>query len=202
MESHIALILATLVLVMIPGPNVALIVANSLRHGTRYGLFTVAGTTAGFGLQLLFVVFGLAMLVEAAAGVLHWIRWAGVIYLIWLGIQAWRAPTDDLSGVRAQGEPAARAFGRGMVLAAVNPKTLIFNAAFLPQFVPSQGDPATGLALTALIFLAALGLGDSVWAAFAGLLRPAMLRFGRLRNRLSGGFFVAAGIGLAAAKQD
>jgi threonine/homoserine/homoserine lactone efflux protein len=200
MEHLIALAAATLVLVMIPGPNVALIVANSLRRGTAFGLVTVAGTTLGVGLQLLFVVFGLAALIAAVAGVLTWIRWAGVAYLIWLGIRAWMAPAEELSDVRAQNDTAAAAFRRGVMLAAINPKTLIFNAAFLPQFVPPQGDPGTQLVLTAAVFLAVLALGDSVWAGFSGALRPAMLRFSRLRNRLSGGFFITAGIGLAVAR--
>jgi len=202
MENIVALTLATLVLVMIPGPNVALIVANSLRRGTGFGLATVAGTTVGLALQLLFVVFGLTVLIEAAAGFLNWVRWAGVIYLVWLGIQAWKAPADDLADIRAQGGAASRAFRHGIMLAVINPKTLIFNAAFLPQFVSTQGDLSTQLALTARIFLAVVGIGDSVWAVFAGLLRPAMLRFSRLRNRLTGGFFIAAGVGLACAKQD
>jgi threonine/homoserine/homoserine lactone efflux protein len=197
MEHLIALIAATLVLVMIPGPNVALIVANSLRRGTVFGLVTVAGTTLGVGLQLLLVVFGLSALIDAVAGVLTWIRWAGVAYLVWLGIQSWRTGADDLSDVQPQRDAA---FRRGAMLAAVNPKTLIFNAAFLPQFVSPQGDPSAQLALTAAVFLTVLALGDAVWAAFAGLLRPAMLRFSRLRNRLSGGFFFAAGIGLAVAR--
>ena len=200
MENLIALILATLVLVIIPGPNVALIVANSLRHGTGFGLFTVAGTTAGVGLQLLLVVFGLATLINAAAGVLDWLRWAGVAYLLWLGIRCWMAPADDLAAILPQRSRVMTMFWRGMLLAVVNPKTLLFNAAFLPQFIAPGGDPAAQLALMALVFLAVLGLGDAVWAAFAGLLRPAMLRFSRLRNRLSGGFFMVAGIGLAIAR--
>lgn len=200
MENLIALAVATLALVMIPGPNVALIVANSLRRGTRFGLATVAGTTLGVGLQLLLVVFGLALLIEAVAGILNWIRWAGVAYLIWLGVRSWRDGVDDLADIRAENDTAATAFRRGVLLAAINPKTLIFNAAFLPQFVAAQGDPATQLVLTATVFLAVLALGDAVWAVFAGMLRPAMLRFGRLRNRLSGGFFLAAGAGLAATR--
>ena len=67
MGSLTALVLATAILVLIPGPNVALIVANSLKYGFRMGLATVLGTTAGVGLQLVLVVFGLAAVIALAA---------------------------------------------------------------------------------------------------------------------------------------
>ncbi len=87
MNSIIALILATSVLVLIPGPNVALIVANSLQFGFRMGVMTVLGTTVGVALQLALVIAGMAALLEFAADAFAWIRWAGVVYLLWLGIQ-------------------------------------------------------------------------------------------------------------------
>jgi threonine/homoserine/homoserine lactone efflux protein len=76
-ESIIALVAATVVLILIPGPNVALIVANSLRHGMRVGVVTSLGTTVGIGLQLLVVVLGLAALIELVANALAWIKWIG-----------------------------------------------------------------------------------------------------------------------------
>ena len=80
--SLIALALATAVLVSIPGPNVALIIANSLRHGIGAGVVTVLGTTLGVALQLALVVIGMAAILEYAADVLTWIKWAGVVYLM------------------------------------------------------------------------------------------------------------------------
>lgn len=78
MNNIILLVLATSVLVVIPGPNVALIVANSLRYGLRMGVMTVLGTTAGVAAQLALVVLGLVAIVEMAADALSWIKWAGV----------------------------------------------------------------------------------------------------------------------------
>lgn len=201
MENLIALALMTLVLVMIPGPNVALIVANSLKHGTRYGLVTVAGTTLGVGVQLALVVLGLAAIVAATASVLFWVRWFGVAYLLYLGIRTWMEPVTDLAGIAARREPATRLFWRGFLVAVINPKLLIFNAAFIPQFVTPGEDHAMRLALTALVYLFVMGAGDALWAGFAGLLRPFMLRFNRIRNRLTGGIFIAGGIGLAIARE-
>ena len=134
MENILALGLATAVLVAIPGPNVALIVANSLQYGFRQGATTVLGTTLGVALQLGLVVLGLAAVIEFAADLLTWIKWAGVVYLVYLGIRAWREPAGDLADVGAR--PAV--FWRGCMIAALNPKTLLFNAAFLPQFLSGR----------------------------------------------------------------
>ena len=195
MANLIALTAATAILVMIPGPNVALIVANSLRFGLRMGAVTVLGTTFGVALQLVAVVAGLAVIVELTAAALTWIRWAGVVYLVWLGINTWRQPAADLAAV----VPAPTVFWRGCLVAAINPKTMLFNAAFLPQFASSGA--AGELALVAGIFLAVLLLGDLVWALFASSARPLLQRSSRSRNRITGGFLVAAGIGLALSRR-
>lgn len=195
MDALVALVIATSILVIIPGPNVALIVANSLHHGFRMGVMTVLGTTAGVGLQLAFVVGGMAAIVEVAADALTWMRWAGVVYLIWLGIRTWRKPAADLEPIKAV--PAM--FFRGCMLAAVNPKTLLFNAAFLPQFV-SDGSTSQ-FALVASVFLSVLFLGDVAWALFASSAQKLLTRYSHWRNRVTGVFLTAAGIGLALSRR-
>ncbi len=197
MENLIALSLATAVLVSIPGPNVALIVANSLRYGLWSGIVTVLGTTFGVAIQLALVVLGMAAVVALAADVLVWIKWAGVIYLVWLGIQTWRETPSDLGAVEA----APALFWRGCLIAAANPKTLLFNAAFLPQFVPASASTSWVL-LVAAVFLSVLMLGDMLWAAFASSARPLLGRFETARNRMTGGFLVLAGIGLALSRRS
>ena len=193
MNSLYALVVATAVLVLIPGPNVALIVANSIRFGFRAGVATVVGTTAGLAIQLALVVAGLAVVVQFAAEALSWIRWAGVAYLVWLGVRTWRAPASDLSEVR----PAKVLFWRGCLLAAVNPKTLLFNAAFIPQFTGGAASPAT----VAAVFLAVVFIGDLLWAGFASSAHRLLSRYAGWRNRLTGAFLTAAGIGLALSRR-
>jgi len=185
--------IATAILVMIPGPNVALIVANSLKYGFRVGVHTVLGTTVGVALQLALVVLGLAAIVEVAADALVWIKWAGVAYLVFLGIRTWREPADDLGGIEA----APAMFGRGCAIAVLNPKTLLFNAAFIPQFVGATDASVTRLGLVAAVFLAVLFIGDVLWAAFASSAGRYLARYAKMRNRLTGAFLTAAGIGLA-----
>ncbi len=198
MENLIALTAATLVLVLFPGPNVALIVANSLSYGRRLGLVTVLGTTSGVALQLALVVFGMAAIIEIASNALAWIKWAGVIYLVWLGIRTWRQTAADLG--RIQATPTV--FWRACAVAAVNPKTLLFNAAFVPQFVPAGSNGAGQLVLVAAVFLTVLFIGDTLWVLFASSGRRILGRVGLWRNRLSGGFLVAAGIGLALSRRN
>lgn len=195
-EYLLALLLATAVLVAVPGPNVALIVANSLAFGVRAGLSSVAGTTTGTLVQLAVVSLGLAALVEFAAEVFTWLRWFGVVYLLWLGIRTFRSRPAGLEGVVAHREM----FWRSCCIAAVNPKTLIFNAAFLPQFLPPGGGAAELLVLAA-VFLGVLALGDVLWAVFAASARPLFARITGAANRIAGSVLVLAAIGLAAARR-
>lgn len=201
MENLSALILATILLVLIPGPNAALIVANSLRHGFRFGALTAVGTTVGIGLQLILVVAGMAVLIEAAASALFWIKWLGVAYLLYLGVRSWRDPTTDLREIRPLPPSALRTFRSGMLLALINPKTLLFNAAFLPQFVAGGGNVFGELLLLTAVFLAVIVVGDTLWALFASTARRWLRQYGRIRNRLTGGFLFGAGLGLALSRR-
>lgn len=198
MTNLIALAIATGILVMIPGPNVALIVANSIRYGFRMGAMAVLGTTAGVALQMLAVVLGLAAIIELAAEALIWVRWLGVAYLIYLGIRTWKEPADDLSNVTV----APAMFWRGCMIAAINPKTLLFNAAFVPQFIVADGGASGQLAVVAAVFLAVLLAGDLLWALTAGSARQLLSRFSGARNRVTGGFLIVAGIGLALSRRS
>lgn len=197
LETLTALVIATAILVAIPGPNVALIVANSLRYGLGSGVATVLGTTLGIAVQLCLVAVGMMAMLEVAASVLSYLRWAGVIYLVYLGIRTWREPPPDLRGVA----PRRAMFWRGALVAAMNPKTLLFNAAFLPQFVSVDAGSAEILRV-AVVYLAVLLAGDSLWAAFASSARPMLNRCAGLTRRITGGFLVAAGIGLALARKS
>ncbi|MDH4106838.1 MAG: LysE family translocator [Gammaproteobacteria bacterium] len=196
MENVLALAIATGLLVMIPGPNVALIVATCLGRGLRQGLLTVVGTTLGVAVQLTLVVAGLATLVESAAVTLYWLKWLGAAYLVWLGIRSWRRAT--LAAVEPPA-PARRAFWRGLLLAILNPKTLLFNAAFLPQFVGSAANAAGELTVLAAVYLFVIGAGDSLWALCAGSARRWLERSALLRERVTGSLLITAGLGLALA---
>jgi threonine/homoserine/homoserine lactone efflux protein len=191
--------LAATILILIPGPNVSLIMANSIAHGTRYGLLTVAGTSSAIVLQLILTALGLNATLGTLAGWFDWIRWIGVAYLLYLGIRQWRAVPLDLAQTRAQPRSFRAIALRGFLISLTNPKTLLFYGAFFPQFLAPEAPlaPQIGL-LSVTFFVIATGL-DCGWALLAGRVRGVLALRPRLRNRLSGGFLLGASIGLALA---
>ena len=202
MDLHLYLtfVLATSILILIPGPNVALIVANSVAFGTRYGLLTVLGTSTAVIVQLALFALGMTALLGVMAQWFEWIRWIGVAYLLWIGARQWLAPAVDLTQMRPERRPARDIFLRGALVSMTNPKTLVFYGAFFPQFVAPGPDLEFQIALLCGTFLAIAALLDGAWAVAAGRARGVLARRGKLRNRLSGGLLLGAGVGLALAR--
>ena len=196
-----AFALAVTILMLIPGPNVALIAANSIADGARYGLMTVAGTSAAMVLQLALTGLGMTALMGELARGFEILRWLGVAYLIWLGVTAWRRPAIDLTKTRPQVREKRAIFGRGFLVSLTNPKTLLFYAAFFPQFVNASAPAAPQIVLLAATFLVIAVVVDSGWALLAARFRQFLALNGRLRNRLTGGFFMGAALGLALARR-
>jgi threonine/homoserine/homoserine lactone efflux protein len=202
LDLYLGFILATTILILIPGPNVSLIMANSIAHGTRYGLLTVIGTSSAIIVQLALTVLGLSATLGILATWFEWVRWIGVAYLLYIGIRQWRAAPVDLTRTRPQPRSVRVIALRGFLISLTNPKTLLFYGAFFPQFLSADAPFAPQVALlSATFFIIAAGL-DSAWALLAGRLRGLLAIRGTLRNRLSGGFLIGAGIGLALAHQD
>lgn len=189
--------LAVTVLLLIPGPNFALIVANSLAYGARWGVLTVLATCAATMVQLALVAFGMASVVANLGDWFEWLRWAGVLYLVVLGIQQWRARPPDLDGVRAQPRSVGRIFARAAAVSLTNPKTLLFYAAFYPQFLSPERSAGPQLVVLAAINLALALVLDCMWALMAARVRHVLGRRARYQNRASGAVLIGAGIGLA-----
>src|SRR5271166_4529814 len=184
---------------LIPGPNVALIVANSLRFGVRAGLLTVAGTSAAMVAQLTVASLGVTAIFGALSEAFGVLRWLGVVYLVWLGIRAWRESADDLSKTGPVSPQAT--FGRGFFVSLTNPKTLAFYAAFLPQFLVSDAPLGRQMAILSVTFIVVALVIDSGWAVLAERARGLVARFSRARNRLTGAVLVGAAVGLALARR-
>lgn len=191
-----AFILAVVVLMLIPGPNVALIVSNSLAFGARRGLFTALATSSASVVQLLLVSAGMASVVSQIGGWFTVLRWAGVIYLVVIGIQQWRAAVPDLTTLPHQ-QPLRAVFARAATVSVLNPKTLLFYAAFFPQFLSPDRPVAGQLAVLAAIYLALAIVIDCLWALGASQVRTLLGARSRLFNRISGGVLIGAGLGLA-----
>jgi threonine/homoserine/homoserine lactone efflux protein len=203
LDLYLTFVLATTVLILIPGPNVTLLVATSLAYGPRRALITLAGTSGAIALHLVVVALGMTTLIVVLATWFEWLRWLGVGYLVYLGIQQWRAAPvalDDLEDDRVRSQTL---FWQGVLVSATNPKTLLFYAAFFPQFVDPSGPPGPQLALLCATFLGIATVLDGAYAILAGQLRPWLRdrRRARLRNRLTGSCLIGAALGLALARR-
>lgn len=199
---YAAFMAAVTTLMLIPGPNVALIVANSVAHGARYGLLTVAGTCSAMVLQLGITALGMTELLDMLGSWFEWIRWIGVAYLLYLGVSYWRAAAVDLTKVAPERKSARAMFLRALLVSLSNPKTLLFYGAFFPQFVSGGPDAGIEIALLSATFLTLAILVDGAWAVTAARARRFLGARGRLRNRLSGGLLIGAGVGLALARKS
>lgn len=113
LASYLAFVGATVLLMLVPGPNVALILANSIGHGPRYGLWTVAGTSAAMIVQLAATAFGMSQLLRIMGQWLEWIRWVGIVYLVYLGVSAFCTRSDSLE-VAPQRKSGATIFCRAV----------------------------------------------------------------------------------------
>jgi threonine/homoserine/homoserine lactone efflux protein len=201
-QLYLTFVLATTILMLIPGPNVALIVANGVGRGPRYGLLTVAGTSSAMIIQLALVSLGVSELLGNFAHLFELLRWLGAGYLLYLGIKQWVAAPVDLTRTRPQTRSMRAIYFRGLVVSLNNPKTLLFFGAFFPQFlVPSKTYVAGQMLLLSGTFLAVAIVVDSGWALLAGQVRMHLARYSRLLNRMSGGTLIGAGVGMALARR-
>ncbi len=196
LELFLTFAAASLLLALMPGPNVAVIVANAVAYGPRYGLLTVAGTSSATIVQLAIVTLGLSTALNVMAEWFEVVRWLGVAYLAYLGIEAWRTPPPNLNAV-AQPKSRVAIYARGMLVSSTNPKTLLFFGAFLPQFVDPKSDPTTQLAALSITYFAIAAAVDCGWALLAGRARPAIIRLGHWTNRITGGVLLTAAATLA-----
>ena len=122
------------------------------------------------------------------------------MYLVVLGVQTWRAPPTDLEAVGAQPRSVRAMLLRAGVVSLTNPKTLLFYGAFFPQFIDPSRPAGPQLWVLCVTFVVVAVVIDTLWAVAAGRARRVLARRGRLRNRVSGGLLVGAGIGLALAR--
>jgi len=198
---YFAFIVATSLLMLIPGPNVALIVANSVAHGSRYGIVTVLGTSSAMIVQLGLTALGMVTALGQLALWFGWLRWLGVLYLLFLGIKQWRAPKVDLTSTRALPRSSASIYVRGFLVSLTNPKTLVFYGAFFPQFLTPGARANAQLALLSFTFLGLAVSFDLGWALLSGRARRFLAARAELRNRLSGGILIGAAVGLAVARR-
>ncbi len=200
-ELYLAYVAACVAIIIVPGPMVTVIVANSLRQGTRAGLMNVAGSQAGVAVMLLILAAGLQVIVANLAVVFDWLRIFGAAYLIWLGIKLLRS--DGRLGAQEPDVPGTRSFfWQGMLVMLSNPKALLFIGAFIPQFIDPAGNPVYQTLVLGLTFMAVGATLDGAYAVAAGRASHwlSLTRI-RLLERVSGLCLIGGGVWLALARR-
>ena len=189
-----------------PGAGAVAAMSAGLNHGFRRGYITVFGLVLGIWTQLLVIGLGLGALVAASPSAFLVVKWAGVAYLVWLGIAQWRAPAVPLAQRTLETSQITRRamIFRGWTINAVNPKGTVFMLAVVPQFLVLS-DP---LLPQYLLIGATLSLTDFVvmagYTALAAKVLTALKEVSHVRamNRVFGAFFVLAGTLLALFKRS
>ena len=203
MALHIWLLYLTAVigLSLTPGPNGLLALSHGAMHGHRKTLFTIAGGVLGFTMLMALSMLGIGALLQASSDILILLKWLGGAYLIWLGIQLWRAPALHLQLDRpAHSTNATRLFNQGLLSALSNPKVILFFAAFLPQFIRPGSPLWLQFLIMATTFAVVEGSTEYLLARMAQRIRPWLQRSGRAFNRSCGGLFALMGAALPMAR--
>ncbi|MEM7043597.1 MAG: LysE family translocator [Pseudomonadota bacterium] len=204
----LAYTVACIAVVIVPGPSVTVIIANSLRHGTRAGLWTDVGTQAGLATMLMVLAAGLSTIVNHMGWIFDWLRFAGAAYLIWLGIKLWRggggtATSSTLAAEPGRNGSGSRFFWQGFLVLWSNPKALLFFGAFIPQFIDPAGSALAQTLLLGSIFILVALILDSGYALAAG--RAGRWFTGsrlRVLERISGSFLIGGGLWLALSRRS
>lgn len=201
-ELLITFILASFVVVIVPGPMVTVIIANSIRYGAKAGLMNVAGSQLGLALVLAVLVAGLNTLMQTIGWWFDWLRLAGAAYLVYLGIKMIRAGGEigDVTVDDSEGRP--NFFLQGFLVMLSNPKALLFYGAFIPQFINTESNLVGQTIFLGVVFMIVGAIFDSLYALMAGQAGNWLSRSRiRLTQRISGAFLVGGGVWLALARR-
>jgi threonine/homoserine/homoserine lactone efflux protein len=196
LDHWLAFVAASAVLLAIPGPTVVLIISYALGHGRRAAGSTVAGVALGDFTAMTASLLGLGALLAASATLFIVLKWMGAAYLVYLGVTLWRAPIAEVPpDVTAPVERHGRIFLHAYAVTALNPKSIVFFIAFLPQFLDRSGPVVTQLLICEVTFLTLATLNALAYALLASAARRTIRRPGvqLVVNRTGGGLLVGAG---------
>jgi threonine/homoserine/homoserine lactone efflux protein len=195
---------AALIIAAVPGPGIFYVAARTLSGGRKAGIASTFGTALGGLVHVIAGGLGVSAVILASAQLFAVLKFAGALYLVWLGIKAFREaghlPPEPTSPTGTK-----RAFREGVVVEALNPKTAAFFLAFIPQFLePAAGHPALQFMTLGLISVALNTIADVVVVSMASAARTTLAAKPRLLQRLrqgSGIFIGGLGVSLALARR-
>ncbi|MCJ8518304.1 threonine/homoserine/homoserine lactone efflux protein [Pseudorhizobium tarimense] len=198
-ENWLAFVAASAVLLAIPGPTVLLVISYALSHGRRVASATVAGTALGDFTAMTASMLGLGALLATSATLFTLLKWIGACYLIYLGLKLWRAPTRNDLAVgedKVTSERPFKIFLQAYVVTALNPKSIIFFVAFLPQFLDRNEPLLVQMVIFEITFLTLATLNAALYGLLASLARNQIRKpaVQRLVNRTGGTLMIGAGL--------
>jgi threonine/homoserine/homoserine lactone efflux protein len=200
--SHLPLfVLASVAVLLMPGPNVLYVMARSMNQGRKAGMVAVLGLETGTLLQVTGAALGISAVALSCAPAFDAIKYVGAAYLLYLGTRKAlerRAPAESNAAALAS---LHRVFGQAVLVGVLNPKTALFFLAFLPQFVePARGSLAMQTELLGLIFIALATTTDGGYALLAASLRQRLRRskhFATGQRYFTATMFIALSVGAA-----
>lgn len=181
-----------------PDTSQLLIISNSIRHGLRKSAFTIAGDLSANCLQMTAAAFGLAAIIATSASAFIWIKWLGVAYLIWIGVQLIRSSDhSDEAKASTSGTPA-RLFRQGFFTSMANPFAVVFFGALFPQFIDTALPVLPQLFVLGVTYIVVDGAILVLWGWLGIRAATALKRFSfGLVNKVCGGLMIAAAALLA-----
>lgn len=198
-EHWLAFVAASAILLAIPGPTILLVISYALGHGRKVASATVAGVALGDFTAMTASMLGLGALLATSAAVFTVLKWVGAAYLIWLGIKLWRAPIaieaeDGTMSVPA--EKPLRIFLHTYVVTALNPKSIVFFVAFLPQFLDLSRPLFNQMLIFETTFLVLATLNATLYALMASAARQTIRKpkVQAIVNRTGGSLLIGAGL--------
>ncbi len=197
LDHWLAFVAASAVLLAIPGPTVLLVISYALGHGRRSATPTVAGVALGDFTAMTASMVGLGALLAASVALFAGLKWVGAAYLVFLGVKLWRAPVGAATSVEAvvPVERPGRIFMHAFAVTALNPKSIVFFVAFLPQFLDGARAVVPQLVIFEVSFLVLATANALTYALLASAARRTIRqpRVQRTVNRTGGTLLVGAG---------
>ena len=203
-ELWLAFVAAAAVMILIPGPTTLMVMGHTMASGWRIGALSLIGVTLGDIGAIALSVLGFSALLATSAEAFTVMKWLGAGYLVWLGVKLWRAPPADLTPASQSRSSAGNAIAQTFLVTLLNPKGILFFAAFLPQFI----DPAKPLLPQVIVLTVTLNvLAASIqgcWIAAMGRARNRIISPLTLKNmnRAGGAMLVGAGLLTASLKRN
>ncbi|MBO6674623.1 MAG: LysE family translocator [Rhizobiales bacterium] len=198
MALEVWLLYATTVLAFMvtPGPSHLLMLSNAMSHGFHRSLATAAGDLTANALQMLAAGIGLAALLVASQGALTIVKWAGVAYLIWMGLRMWLRASATAQGKSPATSPRLKTLWlQGFLTSAANPKAVVFFAALYPQFIQADGSFWLQFLILSATYIVIDGLFLTSYGAGAGWLSKKVKQAGKaMLDRVGASFLIGAAI--------